>query len=65
MLSVAGASWGFEKKCYAPNQNFDFTTLENKYREVFTYLPATVGNDTLNFFLDSFKRQDWHCNQKY
>jgi hypothetical protein len=25
------------------NQNFDFGELENKYREVLTYLPAMAG----------------------
>lgn len=39
-----------------------FATLnrfEKHYRNVMMYAPVMLGNDAVNFFLDSFKRQGW------
>jgi phage gpG-like protein len=46
-----------------PNQqNFNFEQYEQKFRDALTYLPAMLGNDAVNFFLDSFTKQGWQGN---
>ena len=43
-----------------PNQkNFELAEIEAKFKSVLTYAPAMLGNDAVNFFLDSWKRQAW------
>ena len=33
--------------------------IEQQFKRVLTYAPAMLGNDAVNFFKDSFKRQAW------
>lgn len=36
--------------------------VERHFRQVMQYAPGVLGNDAVNFFLDSFKKQGWLGN---
>jgi hypothetical protein len=38
---------------------FPLNKIEAHFKEVLNYAPGLLGNDAVNFFLDSFKRQGW------
>lgn len=39
--------------------NFPLKEVEAHFRQVLQYAPTMLGNDIVNFSLDSFKRQGW------
>lgn len=40
-------------------QNFNLNAIERHFKQVLLYAPGLLGNDAVNFFLDSWKRQGW------
>ena len=38
---------------------FPLKQVEEHFKQVLQYAPAMLGNDAVNFFLDSFKKQGW------
>jgi len=40
-------------------QNFSLNPIERHFEQVLQYAPGLLGNDAVNFFLDSWKRQGW------
>lgn len=43
--------------------NFGLNNIERHFKQVMLYAPAMLGNDAVNFFLDSWKRQGWLGNR--
>ncbi len=43
-------------------QNFPLEKIAGQFKQVLLRAPVILGNDALNFFLDSFKRQAWIGN---
>lgn len=41
---------------------FPIKQAEQHFKDVLQYAPGMLGNDAVNFFLDSFKRQAWLGN---
>lgn len=41
---------------------FPLNQFEKHFKNVLLYAPGMLGNDAVNFFLDSFKRQGWLGN---
>lgn len=39
--------------------NTPINNLQSRFKQVLLYAPGMLGNDAVNFFLDSFKRQAW------
>ncbi len=37
--------------------------LQSRFKQLLLYAPGMLGNDAVNFFLDSFKRQAWLGNR--
>lgn len=40
-------------------QNFPIRQIELRFKRVMLYAPVLLGNDAVNFFKDSFRRQGW------
>lgn len=43
-------------------QSFNLREVEKRFKKVMTYAPVMLGNDAVNFFKDSFKKQGWLGN---
>lgn len=43
-------------------QTFPLRQIEQRFKKVMLYAPVMLGNDAVNFFKDSFKRQGWLGN---
>lgn len=41
---------------------FPLNAVEKHFKQVLQYAPGMLGNDAVNFFLDSFQRQGWLGN---
>lgn len=41
------------------SNTFPVKKIEQHFRQVLMYAPTMLGNDAVNFFLDSWKRQGW------
>lgn len=41
------------------NNNFNLSAIAAHFEKVLQYAPTMLGNEGINFFLDSFKKQGW------
>lgn len=46
-------------KPFKMSNTFPVKKIEQHFKEVLMYAPTMLGNDAVNFFLDSWKRQGW------